>query len=159
MEGATDGVGGGLGAASTATINVTQHPSTTTVVSADPNPSDQTQSIPVFFTVASGGPAPTGTVTVTISGGTESCTAPVGDGQCTLTPTVAGPRNIIATYAGDALTAGSVSAPLAHTVNACTVDPIVTSHRRQRRRHAARRHRRRLLRQHRHLQHPRSGTA
>ena len=98
------------------------------MVSADPNPSDQTQPITVFYTVvSSGGPTPSGNVTVSISGGTETCTGTVAAGQCTLTPTVAGVRDIIATYAGDSVTAGSVSAPFAHTVNTCSINPVVTS--------------------------------
>ena len=72
-------------------------------------------------------PAPAGFVTVTMSGGGESCTGTVAEGQCTLTPIAPGVREITATYAGDLLTIGSVSAPFAHAVSGCSIDPVVTT--------------------------------
>ena len=124
LSNADAGLGGGV---VTANITVNKHTTTTTLVSANPNPSDKTQPIPVIYTVVSadGGPTPTGTVTVAISGGTETCTGTVAAGQCTLTPTSAGARTITAAYAGDAINLASAGGPAAHTVNACTADPVV----------------------------------
>src|SRR5262249_59856248 len=61
VQAATDGAGGGLGPAATASITVTKHATTTTLTSADPNPSDRTQPITAVYAVGSadGGPAPT----------------------------------------------------------------------------------------------------
>ncbi|MEO7509706.1 MAG: FG-GAP-like repeat-containing protein, partial [Pyrinomonadaceae bacterium] len=64
-----------------------------------------------------GAGTPTGTVTA--SDGTDSCTAAIGLGQCALTSTTSGAKNITATYNGDSdfnASPPSVSAP--HTVNA-----------------------------------------
>ena len=44
---------------------------------------------------------PTGNVTVTVSGGAETCSAPVATGQCSLVLNTTGIRTITATYAGD----------------------------------------------------------
>src|SRR5205085_10668596 len=44
---------------------------------------------------------PTGNVTVTVSGGAETCSAAVAAGQCSLILNATGTRTITATYAGD----------------------------------------------------------
>ena len=82
----------------------------------------------VAYTVAATtGPAPTGTVTVTISGGSETCTDTVAAGQCTLTLTTVGTnRTVTATYSGDSVSASSFGTKL-HTVDACQAAPVVTS--------------------------------
>jgi hypothetical protein len=42
-------------------------------------------------------------VTVTASGGSESCTGTVAAGQCSIVLTGAGDRELTATYSGDAI--------------------------------------------------------
>jgi hypothetical protein len=55
--------------------------------------------VTVNYTVtAPGGGTPTGTVTVTASGGTESCTGTVGEGGCQLTLEGLGDRTLTAAY-------------------------------------------------------------
>src|SRR5207249_6785555 len=56
---------------------------TTAITTHTPNPSEAGQGIAVAFTVTSGGGTPTGNVT--LSDGTESCSASVAAGSCTLT--------------------------------------------------------------------------
>src|SRR5207253_3927226 len=73
---------------------------TTAITTHTPNPSVVGQGIVVAFTVTSGGGTPTGNVTV--SDGTENCSASVAAGSCTLTPTSAGTKTLTATYPGDA---------------------------------------------------------
>jgi hypothetical protein len=63
------------------------------------------------------GVAPTGTVSVTA--GTLSCSAPLGDTGCSITPTVAGQLTITATYSGDATYLQS-GATLPHQVRLVT---------------------------------------
>src|SRR6185295_14113539 len=69
---------------------------TTAITTHTPNPSVVGQGIAVTFTVTSGGGTPTGNVTV--SDGTESCSASVAAGSCTLTPATAGSKTLTATY-------------------------------------------------------------
>src|SRR5206468_6874895 len=84
------------------------------------------QGIAVAFTVTSGGGTPTGNVTV--SDGTESCSATVAAGTCPLTPTSSGSKTLTATYGGDANFAGSTSAGASHTVNAAGTTTAITAH-------------------------------
>ncbi|HEX3248034.1 MAG TPA: choice-of-anchor Q domain-containing protein [Pyrinomonadaceae bacterium] len=77
---------------------------TTTITSDNPDPSTPGQSVTVQWTVtvnAPGAGTPTGNVTVTVSGGAETCSAPVATGQCSLVLNATGNRTITATYAGD----------------------------------------------------------
>jgi galactose oxidase len=89
---------------------------TTTITSDDPNPSVAGELVSIHYTVhaASGGGAPTGTVTV--SDGTDSCTGTVATGSCEMTMSVTGARILTASYAGDQNYNPSVSAPAPHTV-------------------------------------------
>src|SRR5205085_132861 len=76
----------------------------TTITSDNPDPSSPGQSVTVAWTTtvnSPGGGTPTGNVTVTVSGGAETCSAPVATGQCSLTLNATGTRTITATYAGD----------------------------------------------------------
>jgi hypothetical protein len=50
---------------------------------------------------APGAGTPTGNVNVTVSGGAETCSAPVATGQCSITLNTTGARTLTATYAGD----------------------------------------------------------
>ncbi len=94
--------------------------STTAIPSATPSPSGVGQAVTVNYTVqavAPGAGTPTGNVTVSISGGSESCTASVASGSCQLTPLSAGSRTLTASYPGDAnFNASSGTRP--HTVTA-----------------------------------------
>jgi len=97
---------------------------TTTITGDTPDPSDVGQAVTVSFTVASPGGAPTGNVTV--SDGTASCVGTVTAGSCALTPTTAGAKTLIATYAGSANFAGSASTGTAHAVNAAATTTSIT---------------------------------
>ncbi len=70
--------------------------------------------------------APTGNVTV--SDGTDSCTASVATGQCNVTFRTVGAKTITATYAGDAnFNASPASASASHTVNKADTTTTITS--------------------------------
>src|SRR5262249_41547190 len=131
VQASTSASDAGLGGSTaTAQITVLPHATATAIVSADPNPSDPMEAISVAFYVVSydGGPAPTGTVTVSISGSPETCSAPASTSptQCSLTPSNSGAgQTITATYSGDAINSGSVGT-IAHDVNTCTPNPVVT---------------------------------
>jgi hypothetical protein len=81
----------------------------------EPDPSTVGEPITVEFRVRGPGGMPTGEVVVTLSGGEETCSGTLtnGNGSCDLTPTAAGPssnnnrRVITATYQGDAQFTGS----------------------------------------------------
>jgi hypothetical protein len=91
--------------------------STTTTITGDtPEPSLVGQAVTVTYTVTSTGGTPTGTVTV--SDGTDTCIGTVAAGTCSLTPTTAGAKTLVATYAGNTNFAGSASTGTAHAVNA-----------------------------------------
>lgn len=100
---------------------------TTTITSDQPDPSVVGQAVTVNFSVAragspSTGAAPTGSVTVTVSGGSETCTGTLSggpgtaSGSCVFTLTSAGARTLTATYAGATGFNGS-SDTEAHLVN------------------------------------------
>src|SRR6185369_1735966 len=77
---------------------------TTTITSDNPDPSTPGQSVTVQWTTTVNNPGagtPTGNVTVTVSGGAETCSAPVATQQCSLVLNATGLRTITATYAGD----------------------------------------------------------
>ncbi|MGB4988695.1 MAG: Ig-like domain repeat protein [Pyrinomonadaceae bacterium] len=92
---------------------------TTIAITGDtPDPTIIGQAYTVSWLVsvtAPGAGTPTGTVTV--SDGTDECSAPVGDGSCSLTSTTMGTKTLVAIYAGDANFAGSVSPGVSHVVN------------------------------------------
>ena len=81
--------------------------STTTITSDEPEPSTPGQTIRVEFTVTSDAGAPTGSVAVTVTGGTETCTGSVESGFCEIVLNEPGSRTLIATYTGDDVFAGS----------------------------------------------------
>ncbi len=64
---------------------------------------------------------------VTVSDGTQSCTAAVGAGTCSITFTTSGTKTLTATYAGDANYQGSASANATHTVNAAATTTTITN--------------------------------
>jgi len=97
-----------------ATITVQKTSSTVEIESDEEDPSTVNEPILVQVTVSGSGGTPTGEVVITLSGGSESCTAPLsnGAGSCSLTPLAPGPdgnnnrRVITATYGGDAQFSG-----------------------------------------------------
>jgi hypothetical protein len=81
-------------------ISVKRAATTTAISSFQPASSTALQELTVGFSVTSSGSgAPTGTVTVT--DGSVSCSAPVTQRNCTLTPATAGTKTFKATYSGD----------------------------------------------------------
>ncbi len=124
-----DAAGNGLSLARTVSIAVSKHP-TGISMSAAPNPSPRLSDVNVQFTVVSGGPTPTGSVTVTISGSSDTCSSTLsgGFGTCTLAHLAdAGvDRVITASYSGDTVSAASTGT-LLQTVNVCPKTPVVTN--------------------------------
>jgi hypothetical protein len=102
--------------------------STTMTITADaPDPSVVGQSYVVSWTVTVNTPgsgAPTGAVTV--SDGTDACSAAVAAGACSLTSTTIGAKTLTATYAGDANFAGSVDTE-DHTVHQAATTTTITA--------------------------------
>jgi PKD domain-containing protein/Big-like domain-containing protein len=99
---------GGVTIEDQATIVVQKVSSTIEITSDEPDGSSVGQSVRVEFTVTGNGGTPTGSVTVSVSGGPETCSATLssGSGFCDLVLTVpgTGPNNrrvITAQYAGD----------------------------------------------------------
>lgn len=103
----------------TVAITIGKANTTTTITSDTPDPSVVGGVVAVNYAVAVTAPGagtPTGNVTVTVSGGAETCTGTVAAGTCNITLTLAGSRTLTATYAGDTNFNGSaVTEP--HTVN------------------------------------------
>src|SRR4029078_13482839 len=75
------------------------------------------EAVTVTFSVTSTAGTPSGNVTVTASGGGESCTGSVAEGRCDIVLTQTGDRNLTATYQGDQAFASSSSPSILHHVN------------------------------------------
>ena len=122
---------GAVGAGTTALAGFTladrfdPQPSTTTIISDNPEPSVVGQTVTVVYSVATSGGTPTGNVVVTISGGAETCTGTVAAGQCNLVLTSTGTRLITATYQGDQNSLPSSDTEL-HTVNQAGTTTTIT---------------------------------
>src|ERR1019366_7271863 len=103
-------------------FKLTPPPSTTTVVTSTPNPSEEGQLVTLTATVGpSGPPTPTGTVSFTSNGvAISGCTAVPLTSQlmavCTTSTLAVGTDAIVATYSGDANYSGS-SGTLSQLVN------------------------------------------
>src|SRR3989442_14098271 len=100
-----------------------------TIVGQSPNPSSVRHAVSFTFTVAATAPGsgtPTGTVTV--SDGTQTCSASVTAGSCSITFSSAGGRTVTAGYAGDGNFAVSTSAGVTQTVNAAGTTTTITGH-------------------------------
>jgi Big-like domain-containing protein len=80
----------------------------TTITSDQPDPSVVGQTVHVEFSVTGDGGTPTGNVTVTVNGGSESCTGTVASGACDIVLNNPGNRELTATYAGDSRFSGSL---------------------------------------------------
>jgi len=110
------------------TITVNKADTTATIVSDTPDPTVTGQPYAVSFTLsvnAPGSGTPTGTVT--ISDGTDSCTATLPATSCNLTSTTVGAKTISVKYNGDANFNASPSVTTSHTVNAASTSVSVTS--------------------------------
>jgi hypothetical protein len=130
-----------LTSASSSVAHTVNKASTTITIVADaPDPSVVGSAVSIEWTLESPGSAtPDGTVQLTVSGGTETCSASavLGTGSCELTFTVNGSRTITASYAGDANhngdtdtethgVRGETSTTLASDINPSTAGQKVT---------------------------------
>ena len=84
-------------------IDVRAAPTSTSIVSHTPDPSQPGQGVEVVFEVTTAGGPPTGSVRVTASGGSESCSADVSVGRCTIVLNADGNRTLTATFQGNNL--------------------------------------------------------
>ena len=101
---------------------------TTAITGQSPNPSTVGQAVDFTFAVTAAAPGsgtPTGTVTV--SDGTQSCSATVAAGNCSITFTSVGGRTVTASYPGDGNFAGSTSVGVGQTVNTAPTTTTITS--------------------------------
>ncbi len=101
---------------------------TTAITSDNPDPSVVGQAVVINYSVSVNAPA-TGTPTgnVTVSSGSDSCTATVAAGTCSITFTTAGPHALTASYTGDTNFNGSASAAEPHTVDKASTTTTITS--------------------------------
>ncbi|MGH7508212.1 MAG: PKD domain-containing protein [Gemmatimonadales bacterium] len=99
----------GFASVTSNTVNVEKVDSDIEITSDDPDPSEAGSTFTVAFRVTSEGRTPTGSVTVTVSGGSPTCSAGLsgGMGSCQLTLNITGNRTLTATYSGDDLSGGS----------------------------------------------------
>jgi hypothetical protein len=93
----------GFTSATSASIDVRAAPTTTRILSDSPDPSQPGQGVEVVFEVTSPGGPPPGTVRVTASGGSESCSADVAAGRCTIVLNGDGTRTLTASFQGGGL--------------------------------------------------------
>ena len=106
----------GFTPATSSTITVNPAGTITQITSDEPEPSVSGDSVVVVFEVTSPGGTPTGTVVVTASGGSETCTVDVAVGRCTIILTETGERTLTASFQGSSLFTAS-SGTTSHTVN------------------------------------------
>jgi adhesin/invasin len=109
----------GLTSVTSAAIDVNPAETSTQITSDTPDPSAPGESIEVVFEVTSPGGTPSGTVQVTASGGSESCSADVAVGRCPLVLTEVGDRILTASFPGGGVFAAS-SGTTSHSVVAPT---------------------------------------
>ena len=107
----------------TTSLSITDH---------SPEPSLVGESVTVQWSLAAtgaGAGTPSGTVTVTVSGGTETCNAPAtfGSSSCSLTLNVSGNRTIKASYPGDANFFAPSDANVSHSVQGETTTTLSSS--------------------------------
>ena len=102
---------------------------TSTIVTASPDPSVVGQSVAVAYSVtatAPGAGTPTGTVAAQDGSG-ATCSGSVATGTCTLAPTTSGTKTFVLSYAGDANFVGS-SSTKPHQVDRAHTSTVITSH-------------------------------
>lgn len=96
------------------------------IVSVAPEPSVVGEPVSIFSSVTAVDGATTGTVTINAQTG-ESCSAAVAAGVCEITFFVDGPRNLTASYSGDAQHDPSQSSSVVHDVqDASTTTAIIS---------------------------------
>jgi hypothetical protein len=107
-----------VSSSTTAAHTVNKGPSTTMIISANPNPSAVGQTVPIVVTVTGAGATPVGTVTISSTGVVGTCTFTTvgGTGSCPLTYPATGSFTITATFGGDGNYTGS-STTANHNVN------------------------------------------
>jgi hypothetical protein len=108
-----------------ATIDVNRVETTTRITSDAPDPSAPGQGVEVVFAVTSPGGTPSGTVEVTASGGSESCSGDVAAGRCTIVLDADGERTLTARFQGSDLFEAS-SGTAAHSVVTPNSPPTAT---------------------------------
>lgn len=113
----------GFTSATSGNVRVRAAETSTRILSDSPDPSQPGQGVAVTFQVTTSGATPTGTVRVTASGGTESCSADVSAGSCTIVLNGAGARTLTATFQGGTLFESS-SDTEAHEVIAPDQPPV-----------------------------------
>ncbi len=122
------GDGNFAGSTSAGVSHAVNPASTTTALAAGtPNPSVVGEPVTFTFTVvtkAPGSGTPTGTVTV--SDGTQSCSASVTVGTCGIAFSSTGARTLTAGYATDGNFAGSTSTGVGQTVNTASTATTIT---------------------------------
>jgi large repetitive protein len=99
---------------------VSKTPTTTSILSLQPNPSEVGQAVTVQFSVtpASGYGTPTGRVKVSAQTGLScSGTLTTNEGTCSLTFSSTGTKNLTATYSGDSNDSESASNVVSQVVN------------------------------------------
>ena len=105
----------GFSSVTSSTIDVNPVETSTRITSDEPEPSAPGEGVTVVFEVTSRGGAPSGTVEVTASGGSESCSAAASAGRCTIVLSGAGSRTLTARFQGSDLFEPS-SGTASHTV-------------------------------------------
>jgi len=88
------------------------------------------EAYPVNWSVTVNSPGAVGaalTGNVTVSDGSQTCTAAVSAGTCNLTSTTPGTKNITAAYAGDTNYNSSTSTGVSHTVNNPSTTTTITN--------------------------------
>nr|MBA3260582.1 Ig-like domain repeat protein [Gemmatimonadales bacterium] len=116
---------GSVSAAATRTVNKAN--TTVIIGSLDPSTVGQPLRVPFDVNVNSpGSGTPTGDVTITISGGSETCAAPIGAGFCDITPQAGGNRVLTASYPGDANYNGDNDTET-HTIRSETTTAVTSS--------------------------------
>lgn len=113
------------------TVNAADTTTTiTNAVALNATPSVTGQPVAVNWNVAVNAPGSLGvalTGNVTVTDGTDTCTAPVATGTCNITFTTAGAKTITAQYLGDANYNGSLSAGAPHQVNPANTTTTITN--------------------------------
>jgi hypothetical protein len=115
--------------AKTQSVTAAKATSTVTITANTPNPATLKQPVTISFAAAGIGAGPTGSVTVT-GNANESCTStlnPAHTGNCSISFSSAGSRNLKASYAGDNNFSSSTSTNVSQTVNSPTVSLNPTS--------------------------------
>ncbi len=121
--------GGGnfLGSLDTEAHTVNKADTTTAIISDNPDPSAFGQNYTVVFSVVANSPgAGTPTGTVSVSDGTNNCSATVAVGQCVLPSTSPGSKTLTANYPGDSFFNGS-SDTEAHQVDKANTTTTITA--------------------------------